>query len=335
MEDWLFLAMGLVGVVALYARRRRDEQRRKSVWRKVALARGGAYHESGGFFSARSEVIDVDVEQVRVRLEAYETGSHQHRRIQTRCQARYLLPRGPVFDIHAQGALASIGKALGGQDVVLGTDHAFDERFVVKCEDAEAVRRIWSPLAMRMMYRSFGGARIESDGAGIELAIADPLDVPGRVDEALDLVAELAGVDLFGVEALRALPGAVYRPPSGPWDQRTVPHVVIAQPVPVTVAPAILGRRAVTRATVGDGPRERPLKILVRSDRSAEPADSVARLPPAAIGFLRRAGNGTLVVDGANTSFTWLDVETDPERLMAGIKLLAALASAPGQGAYR
>ncbi len=111
--------------------------------------------------------------------------------------------------------------------------------------------------------------------------------------------------------------------------------MVVGHPVPVTIAPAILGRRVVTRAAVGDGSRDLALKIIVRSDGGAEPADSVARLPPGAAGLLRRAGDGTLVVDGSGTSFTWLGVETDPERLMGGVGLLATLARGPGQGVYR
>jgi hypothetical protein len=316
-------------------RAEQGEQRRKRVWRQVALSQGGMYQEPRGFFRSKLDAIDVDIDQVRVRVDRFAVGAGSQRRIYTRCRARYLLPRGPVFCIYAGGVLASLGKALGGQNVALGVDRAFDEQFVLECEDAKAVQRILSPWAMQLMRRSFARARIQSDGAEIELVSPEPLDVPDLVVEVLDLVAELAGADLFGAEALRALPGGAYRPPTGPWNDRTTPHVVIGQPVPVTIAPAILGRRVVTQATVGDGPRERPLKIIVRSDGSAEPASGLAQIPPAAARFLRRTGNGTLVVDGARTSFTWLDVETDPERLMAGVGLLAALASGPSQGVYR
>lgn len=333
--SWLFFAACAVGVGAALIKTRHDEQRRKSVWRKVALSRGGVYYEPYGFFRPQPEAIDIDVDEVRVRLDRYQVGSGNQRRMYTRCRARYLLPRGPVFCIYPEGVLASIGKALGGQDVALGTDPAFDKQFIVKCEDVEAVQRVWSARAMRIMRRTFDKARIESDGAEIVLISPDPLDVSGLVAEVIDLMAEIASADLFGAEALRALPGAAYQPPTGPWDDRTIPYAMVGQPVPVTIAPAILGRRTVTRATVGDGPRERALKILVRSDGTAEPAGSVAQLPPAAAGFLRRAGNGTLVVDGASTSFTWLDVETDPARLMAGVRLLATLAGGPGQGVYR
>jgi hypothetical protein len=333
--DWVFVTLVAAGVVAGLVKVRRQERRRQRVWRQVALARDGVYHEPHGFIRSQHDMMDIDVGEVRVRFDRYEAGGNNHRRLFTRCRARYLVPRGPVFAIHAEGVLASIGKALGGQDVRLGTDREFDRRFIVKCEDAEAMRQVWSPQAMRIMLRSFDTAQIESNGAEITLTTADPLDVPGLVDEALELMSDIAGVDMFGIAALRALPGVAYQPPSGSWDDRTIPHVVIAHPAPVTLAPAVLGRRIVTRATIGDGPRERPLKILVRADGSSEPADSVARLPPAAAGFLRRAGNGTLVVDGARTSFTWLDLETDPARLMAAVKLLATLAGAPAQGVYR
>jgi hypothetical protein len=332
----LFLALAAVGLLAsAIASAEQSEQQRKGVWRQVALARGGVYQEPRGFFRSKLDAIDVDVDQVRVHLERYVAGAGKQRRILTRCRARYLLPRGPVFCIYADGVLASIGKALGGQDVVLGVNRVFDERFIVKCEDAQAVQRVWSPRAMGLMTRTFEKARVESDGTEVTLISQDPLNLAGLVSEALELVAELAGADLFGAGALRALPGGAYQPPAGPWDDRTMPYVVIGQPVPVTIAPAILGRRVVTRATLGDGPRELPLKILVRSDGSAEPAESVARLPPAAASLLRRAGDGTLVVDGDGTSFTWLGVETDPERLMAGARLLAALAGSPSQGVYR
>lgn len=336
----LYLAVSVLVMVGAFAAvmvagAEKDEQRRKAVWRKAALSRGGMYQEPRGFLRSKLDAIDVDVDQVRVHLDRFATRTGPQRRIHTRCRARYLVPRGPVFSVYAENALASLGKALGGQDVALGGDRSFDEQFIVKCEDTDAVRRVWTPWAMQVMRRSFATARIESDGTEIALICPDSLDLPGLLEESFDLVGEIAGADLFGVEALRKLPGGMYRPPTGPWDDRTIPHVVIGQPVPVTIMPAILGRRVVTRATVEGGLRERSLKILVRSDGSAEPADGLAELPPGAARFLRRVGDGTLVVDGAGTSFTWLEVETDPERLMAGVGLLVALASGPGQGVYR
>jgi hypothetical protein len=332
---WLLLALG-VGA-ALLSRRwtKQADEKRRSVWRKVALARGGLYHEPRGGWRASQEAIEVDIDGARVHLDLVVIGSSENRRVYTRCRAQFALLLGPVFHIAPEGVLATLGKALGGQDVALGVDPAFDGRFVIKCDDVEAVRQVWTLPAMRTMLRCFEKATIRSDGRDVELMVDEGLDVAALIDDALDLVAEIVNADIFGLGALRALPGAVHHPATGPWNDRSAPYVVVEHPVPVTLAPIVLGRRAVTRATVGDGPRARPLKLLVRAHGACEPADGARELPPAATTWLRKVGDGTLIVDGARTSFTWLRIETDPERLLAGVRLLAALAGAPAQGVYR
>lgn len=51
--------------------------------------------------------------------------------------------------------------------------------------------------------------------------------------------------------------------------------------------------------------------------------------------MIDRLGSGTLVIDGAETAFTWSTVETDAGRLLAGAELLAILGRGPALGAYR
>lgn len=333
--SWFVLAVS-IGVAVVAARwAKQVEQKRKAAWRKVALERGGVYHASHGFWQPRSEALEVDMDRARVYLDLVVVGGGSSRSIHTRCRAQYALLLGPVFRIEPEGVLANLGKALGAQDVELGVEPAFDQRFVVKCDHPEAVRQVWSQRARSIMLRSFPDATVRSDGRDVELVVKEDIDLLSRIEEALDLVAEIAGADIFGVEALRALPGAIYHPASGPWNDRSVPYVVIDEPVPVTITPIVVGRRAVTRAAVGDGPRDHPLKLLVRADGSLEPADGAAQLPPGAAALLRKVGDGSLIVDGDRTSFTWLQIETAPERLMAGARLLAALAGAPAQGVYR
>jgi hypothetical protein len=249
------------------------------------------------------------------------------------CRARYLVPLGPVFHVEA-GSIGPLGKLLGAQDVTLGVDRTFDECFVVKTDEANAVRRVWSPQAMRLMSRELRDARVHSNGREIEL-VRRAIHSPAVMDAMIDLVGELANADLFGVAALRALPGATYHPPAGPWTARTTPHAIIEQPVPVTLMPVVVDGRVVTRATVGDGPRAQRIALTVRDDGAVAPADGAALMPPAAAALLDRLGNGTLVIHGADTSFTWRTVETDAERLLAGARLLAILAGAPALGAYR
>lgn len=333
--SWFVLAVSIGAVVAASRWAKQAEQKRRAAWRRVVQAHGGVYHEAHGFWQPWSAAIEVDMDQARVYLDLIEVDGRRNRSIHTRCRAQYALLLGPVFHIEPQGLLANLGKALGAQDVELGVEPAFDQRFIIKCDHPEAVRQVWSQRAIGIMLRSFPNATVRSDGRDVELVIREDIDLPNRIEEALNLVAELAGADVFGIKTLRELPGAVYHAPSGPWNDRSVPYVVIDEPVPVTIAPIVVGRRTVTRATVGDGPRDRPLKLLVRADGSLEPEGGAAELPHGAVALLRKVGDGTLIVDGDRTSFTWLQVETAPERLMAGARLLAALAGAPAQGVYR
>lgn len=60
--------------------------------------------------------------------------------------------------------MATIGKALGTEDVSLGVDAAFDERFIVRCDDAAEVRAVLSPDAMQTMLGAFRSARAISPG---------------------------------------------------------------------------------------------------------------------------------------------------------------------------
>lgn len=323
--SWIIAALVVAGVVAVRALRE-GQKAPLDVWRQLAARRGGIYLDHPG-----RPTIEVDVREARVRLEIEPGSSTEPDRAMT-CRARYLVPLGPVFLVEA-GSVGLIGTLIGARDVVLGDD-AFDACFVVETGEGSAVRRVWSQQAMELMYRELREARVRSDGETIELA-RGTIHSPAVMDAMIDLVGELANADLFGIEALRTLPGATYHPPTGPWYQRSTPHAIIEQPVPVTLMPVAVRGHAVTRATVGDGPRAQRIEIDVSEDGTVEPADGGAQVPPAAAALLGRVGDGTLVVDGADTSFTWRTVETDAERLLAGARLLAILAGGPALGAYR
>jgi hypothetical protein len=322
--EWFLLGLVLVTAASVYAARR--VRLPVGEWRALASRRGGVFIDD-----ADQPAIEVDVGDVRVRFEL-NLGIPAPRSRVTICRARWLVPCGPRFDIEP-GTMGAIGKLLGADDVVLGLDPEFDRRHVVKTGDPDAVRRAWSPRAIRL-FLALGHANICSDGRTIDLG-RDLSDSPAVMDAMIDLVGELAGADLFGTRALRKLPGATYHPPTGPWNARTTPHAVIERPVPVTLMPVVVDERAVTRATVGDGPRAQRIEITVHEDGTIQPADGAALVPPAAAALLDRLGHGTLVIDGADTSFTWRAVERDAERLLAGARLLAILAGGPALGAYR
>lgn len=327
------IAMCFAGIV-LFMSMRRSKQR-ALLWQQVAAERGGMFHQAHGFLRRQTEAIEVDVGQVRVFLDLHVTQGNNNSKLYTRCQARYPLPAGPIFRIFPEGVLFTIGKALGMQDAVLGVNEVFDEHFIVRCDDAAEVRAVLSPEIMQTMLGVLSGGRLESDGVRVKLTVPGEPDTAARLGMLLDLVGAVAGADVFGLETLRTLPDASYHPPRGPWDQRSGPYAVVQRPVPVRLQPSLVGRRPVTRATVGDGPRSEPFKLIVRADGTTEPQGAAGRLSPTAAALLPRVGDGALVVDGADTSFTWLQVERDHQRLMAGVRLLATLAGGPAQGVFR
>ena len=323
---WIILAVAAAGMCAVIERV--DRQKRPvDAWRQLATRRGGVFIDEPG-----RPAVDVAVGQACVRLEL-NPDSSDGPFLDITCRACYLVPLGPVFHIEA-GSIGPIGKLLGAQDVEFGVDREFDECFVVKTDQRDAVRRMWSPQAMRLMFQALRDADVSSDGREIKL-VRFGINASDKMEEMIDLMSELANADLFGINALRTLPGARYHPPTGPWNERSTPYAIIEQPVPVTLMPVDVRGRAVTRATVGDGPRAQRLEITMREDGTVEPADAAAQMRPEAAALLGRLGNGTLVIDGADTSFTWSTVETDAERLLAGARLLAMLAGGPTLGAYR
>lgn len=326
---WLIVALVVAGVAAASALL--GEQKAPiHVWQQLASRRGGVC-----FDHATRPALEVNVRDARVRLEINRDASNGPERII--CRARYPVPAGPVFRVEA-GSVGAVGKLLGSRDVTLDDDRTFDAYFIVDTDQRDVVRRAWSPPAMRIMVRTLRDARVHSDGRTIEL-VRSAIHSPAIIEAMIDVVGELASADLFGIEALRTLPGATYHPPTGPWNDRTTPRAVIEQPAPVTLMPALVSGRVVTRAAVGDGPRTRRIELRVREDGSIEPTeeptDDPPELPPEALALLPRLGHGTLVIDGADTSFTWHTVETDPQRLLAGARLLAIVAGGPALGAYR
>jgi hypothetical protein len=335
-----FPALVLLVKLVSYVRYERNRRTRRAAWKQVAAERHGELREVGNFWLRRSEILEVDAGPVRVHVDhcfqGHQTGSLEDERLHTRCRASYPVPAGPKFRSRRKDLVETLGTLLGDKDVVLDVVPAFDEHFVMRGDDAGAVRAVWSEQAMQSMLRWFKDASIESDGVEVTLRIPKEIHDVRRLGAAIDLVGALAGADIFGDGALRALPGATYHPPAGPWDARTPPCAVIEDHVvPVTITLAVIDRQAVTWATARDGARDQSLRLLVHEDGSTAPAEGAAMLPLAAAPYLRRVGSGTLVMEDAHTSFIWHAVETDPARLAAGARLVAILAGAAPQGIFR
>lgn len=310
------------------------ERARQALWRQIAAAYGGSFR-AARFKGLRyqREGIDVELAGTRVWLDSFLRSTGNTSVPYTRCRASFAVPAGPAFTIYREHLLATIGKALGRQDVALGIDPEFDAHFVVRCDDERAVRALWSKRLQTAAFLYLSNARITSDGARVAIEMQGLANKEAQLRSLIEVAGGLAGADLFGIEALRALPDAELHPPAGPWDDRSPPRAIVRAPLPVELSPVAARGRAATQA-VCRGVRRDDLEAWIERGeiagelRASDLAPGIARL-------LRDIGTARVVCAGGVATLTWARVETAPERLIAGARLVASFAAADPTGAYR
>jgi len=205
-------------------------------------------------------------------------------------------PGAPKFDIRP-----SLVAALVGNRVQLPYGVA------AHTPDPEETRALFSDDRCHTLRGYLDGAEVRSDGEAI--IIVQPSHVsPALIPPAVAFALELAAADRYGVDVLRALPGAVFRPPTA----KRGAGVELAGPSPIRVAAVRRGDLVVTQASIEQGVLPDPRPDLT------------------ALGPVTLAGDRT----GAVT-LTWPAIERDPARLTAAIELLRQLGGAPHGGAYR
>ena len=91
--------------------------------------------------------------------------------------------------------------------------------------------------------------------------------------------------------------------------------------------------RALPGATFIDSPP--PCHVALAVVDGYPRSGDVARLPPGGRGMLERLGTAVVRCGDDCCMVTWARIETDHERLQAGIDLLRTLAYTPSQGVYR
>ena len=178
---------------------------------------------------------------------------------------------------------------------------------------AEVARLPWLPEPIRAsLLRHLQGSTIEARGGVVTVTTAGRFAHKEQVDEAIAVVAALAGRGMEGIRALRELPGAVYEAPQGPWHTRTLPRVHFPC---ADVAFALRERdgAAFTAAWTALG---RSTGLPGRDDAA------------------RAIGAATLSGAGGVLTLEWPAVECDPARLLAGAELLRATAASLRDGRY-
>ena len=106
------------------------------IWGQLASDIGGEY-EDGGFLGR--DVLRYHFGEWEITLDTYTQSTGKSSTTYTRMRAPFANKDGLYFKIYNQGFFASIGKALGMQDIETG-DTYFDEHFVIKGNSPENIK---------------------------------------------------------------------------------------------------------------------------------------------------------------------------------------------------
>jgi hypothetical protein len=163
-------------------------------WRQLS-EEIGAEVVQGGFWKGGSKV-QAQVGPWTVTLDTYTVSSGHSQITFTRMRAPYVNPEGFRFTIYRKGFFSDVGKLLGMQDIEVG-DPEFDEAFIIKGNDEDRVRELFSDPKVRQMIQ---------DQPKVQLEVKDSEGwfgpkFPEGVDE---LHFEVLGV-IKDVERLKAL----------------------------------------------------------------------------------------------------------------------------------
>src|SRR4051812_24232943 len=124
------------------------------VWRQLSDEIGAEVVE-GGFWKGGSKV-QAHVGPWMATLDINKEGDSQA----TRLRAPYVNPEGFRFTIYRKGFFSDLGKLLGMQDIEVG-DPEFDKAFILKGNDEDRVRVLFSDPKIRQMIQDQPQIRLE------------------------------------------------------------------------------------------------------------------------------------------------------------------------------
>lgn len=320
----------LIAWVAMKGRARAVES-----WRAVARRRGARFEAPTSLvWGSGLGAMEVIVEQAVVLLDTYVVRGGRSSSAYTRARACFGAGAGPRFRVQREGMLGGLGKLLGAQDVVLGDDPAFDERFVVRCDDEGATRAAWTHRARRLLF-AVEDARVESDGSTVSVVVGGHREDASTLEALLDLAGELASYGARELAAAAELPGARWIGPAGPWDQPRAPRVELESargPIAVRCLPAA-GRPAL-QLTLASARGLPTFSVDLAGGRLGGEAPR-GLLPEGAAELLAQVGEATLSGNDRRVRLAFAAIPP-PERVEAAARVLAAIAGgAPSLGAFR
>ncbi len=156
----------------------------------------GARYAPGesGFFKNRSPSVVLNQHDTQVVADTYIVSNGKSSTTYSRITAGYSLARGPVLHVRRQGALNSIGKMLGMQDLEIG-DPVFDDLFMIKGPSAGAVLRVIDDDHRLALVHQLPGWWIKSDGVTVKLERFGYPDSSGELAQAIRVATAIASAD--------------------------------------------------------------------------------------------------------------------------------------------
>jgi Protein of unknown function (DUF3137) len=156
----------------------------EAIWAELWKAMGGVYLNREGW---RQDKLLVEHGDWIITLDFHSHGGYRTNAIYTRFRAAFDNPEDFHFKVVPQGALNTVGKLLGLQDVETG-DPEFDKAFIVKSNDEARVKEVLDDPVLRQFLReesesfvglvSVGGDRRNEYPDGVDEVL---MEIPGKV----------------------------------------------------------------------------------------------------------------------------------------------------------
>ncbi|MBV8759567.1 MAG: hypothetical protein JO257_19925 [Deltaproteobacteria bacterium] len=205
-------------------------------------------------------------------------------------------PGAPIFDIRPSALTALVGNRV---ELAPG--------LAAYTPEPDDTRALFTPARLQALRTLLADAEVRCDRDAI--IIVQPPRLPlGTIPAAVAFAVDLATAERYGLDALRAIPGAVYRPTT---SERAA-CVEVDGPSPIRFTAVRESDHVTTRASIEQG-------------RMPSPVPDLSELGPVTL-----AGDAS-----GGITLTWPFIERDPKRLAAAVDLLRELAGGPRDGAYR
>jgi hypothetical protein len=322
------------------------DKKRVALWTEIAVAQGGRWVDEQLAWNKRRRGIEVarptegTRPAVALFIDTYTVSTGKSSTTYTRGRVRYPLPAGPEFKVYKEGVFSSLGKALGTQDVELGGDPAFDALFMVKCDEPERVRQVWTPRAKELMRAHFADCRVDGTRKELRFLSLGTWTNRPRLERLIELLEELGRVDFYGHGVLAGLEQATFTAVQGQWHARELPRSTLTA----------LGREVVFTPELGADGRTVALAGVVANERSLPSAritlgvgEAAEQLPAGMVDantapLIERLTGATLQITPRQLKLV-LDHRPidalDEAALRKVTTLLAQLATPSQQGAFR